>query len=101
MTELQHHLSMNMKALRKGMGISQADLAEKVGAAPNYISLIEQGKKFPSARMLERIAYALNIHSIELFSQEYSPNANIEQVRQEIIANLKTAVDTAFDRIKQ
>lgn len=101
MTELQYHLSKNMKAYRKKLGLSQEYLAEKVGTAPNYISLIEQGRKFPSPQMLERIAKALNIHSIELFSQKYVPNAQIDQVQQEILNSVKTAITTAFSHVKQ
>ena len=101
MTELQYHLSKNMKAYRKKLGLSQEILAEKVGTAPNYISLIEQGRKFPSPQMLERIANALNIHSIELFSQEYIPNAQIDQVQQEILDGVKSAINNAFNHIKQ
>ena len=101
MTELQYHLSKNMKAYRKKLGLSQEFLAEKVGTAPNYISLIEQGRKFPSPSMIERIAQALEIHSIELFSQKYTPDAHIMQVQQEILDGVKNAVNTAFSHIKQ
>ena len=101
MTELQYHLSKNMKAYRKKLGLSQEYLAEKVGTAPNYISLIEQGRKFPSPQMLERIASALNIHSIELFSQKYVPNAHIDQVQQEILDSVKAVITTAFNSVKQ
>ena len=101
MTELQYHLSKNMKAHRKKLGMSQEELAEKVGTASNYISLIEQGRKFPSPRMLERIASALDIHSIELFSQKYVPNAHIDQVQQEILDSVKTAITTVFSHVKQ
>lgn len=101
MTELQYHLSKNMKAHRKKLGMSQEELAEKVGTASNYISLIEQGRKFPSPRMLERIASALDIHSIELFSQEYTPDAHIMQVQQEILDGVKAVITTAFNSVKQ
>ena len=101
MTELQYHLSKNMKAYRKKLGFSQEALAEKAETSSNYISLIEQGRKFPSPRILERIAAALNIHSIELFSQEYTPNAHIEQVQQEILDGVKNTIIAAFNRAKQ
>ena len=101
MTELQEYLSINMKTHRKKLNFSQEKLAEKAGTAPNYISLIEQGRKFPSPQMLERIAKALNIHSIELFSQKYVPNAHIDQVQQEILNSVKTAITTVFSHVKQ
>jgi len=38
-----------------------------VDMATNYLGLIENGKKFPSAEMIERIAVALGIDSTDLF----------------------------------
>ena len=51
--------------------------------------------------MLERIASALDIHSIELFSQEYTPDAHIMQVQQEILDGVKAVITTAFNSVKQ
>ena len=51
-----------------------------VDMATNYLGLIENGKKFPSAEMIERIAVALGIDSTDLFI--LSP---IEQNWKEII----------------
>ena len=39
-----------------------------VNMAANYLGLIEGGKKFPSAEMIERMACALNIDTIDLFT---------------------------------
>ena len=50
------------------MGFSQAKLAELVDTAPNYIAMIEAGNRFPSDKMLEKIAVALQRESCELFS---------------------------------
>lgn len=100
MTELQYHLSMNMKANRKKLNYSQSELAERIGTAPNYISLIEQGKKFPSPQMIERIASALQIHSTELFSQKYLTNGYLDQLQEEILINVKNTINTAFGKIK-
>jgi len=50
------------------MGLSQLKLADLVCTAPNYIAMIEAGKRFPSDTMIERIAIALQRESFELFS---------------------------------
>lgn len=52
------------------MGITQAQLAERVNTSTNYIALIETGKKFPKPEMLERIAAALKIEPSALFTAE-------------------------------
>jgi transcriptional regulator with XRE-family HTH domain len=58
MTSLRSILALNMKVQRQILGISQAQLAEKVDTSTNYIALIETGKRFPKPEMLERIAAA-------------------------------------------
>ena len=57
-----------MKAYRKGLGYSQATLAELINTATNYIAQIENGKRFPTDTMLEKIASALQKKAYELFS---------------------------------
>ena len=67
MTKLRTILAKNMKAYRKEMGVSQLKLADLVNTAPNYIAMIEAEKRFPTDRMLEKIASALQKESFELF----------------------------------
>jgi transcriptional regulator with XRE-family HTH domain len=45
-------------------------LAEKVNTSTHYIGMIETKKNFPSPEMLERIAAALDIDTLALFSKE-------------------------------
>jgi transcriptional regulator with XRE-family HTH domain len=68
MTELREILRANMKAYRKELGYSQAKLAELVNTATNYIAQIENGKRFPTDTMLEKIASALQKKAYEMFS---------------------------------
>jgi transcriptional regulator with XRE-family HTH domain len=56
MTELKEILRANMKEYRRELGYSQARLAELVNTATNYIAQIENGKRFPTDTMLEKIA---------------------------------------------
>ena len=67
MTELRKILSTNMKVYRTELGYSQAKLAEIVNTATNYIAQIENGKRFPTDKMLEKIASALQRKGHELF----------------------------------
>jgi len=68
MTNIKKHLGSNIRHFRVLNGISQAKLAEMVNMATNYLGLIENGRKFPSANMVERIASALGLDSIDLFT---------------------------------
>ena len=94
MTDIRLLLAENMKKYRKIQKISQEKLAEKINTAPNYIAMIEVGKKFPSAGMLERIAQALNVDTPELFTKStvtFVPNCNktVERMYQEVLFELK------------
>jgi transcriptional regulator with XRE-family HTH domain len=94
MTDIRLVLAENMKKYRKIQKISQEKLAEKISTAPNYIAMIEVGKKFPSASMLERIALALNVDTPELFttsSVTFMPNSNksMERMLQEVLLEFK------------
>ena len=61
-------MGSNIKTYRNNLGISQAKLAEMIDMATNYLGLIEGGKKFPSACMIERIASALGKDTPDLFA---------------------------------
>jgi transcriptional regulator with XRE-family HTH domain len=50
------------------MGLSQLKLANLIETAPNYIAMIEAGRRFPTDTMLEKIAVALQREPCELFS---------------------------------
>lgn len=52
-----------LKALRKGAGITQSQLADKVDLATGTISAYEQGLKYPSIEVLIKICEILNTSS--------------------------------------
>lgn len=88
---------MNMRLNRHKTGLSQATLAEKIGTATNYISKIESEKQFPSIPMLERIAIALNIDVLELFSIKNSQMARLNEVKQALQEIIAISNDTLKD----
>jgi transcriptional regulator with XRE-family HTH domain len=61
-------LAKNIKAYRKEKGLSQMKLADLVGIAHNYLVMIETEKRFPSDKMIDKLAVALDKEPIELFS---------------------------------
>jgi len=94
MTDIRLVLAENMKKYRKIQKISQEKLAEKINTAPNYIAMIEVGKKFPSAGMLERIAMALNVDTPELFTTNtvkfmHNANKTVELLYQEVLIDFR------------
>jgi transcriptional regulator with XRE-family HTH domain len=57
----------NLKKFRQREEVSQMKLAELCDTAPSYIGEIEIGKKFPSIKMIEKIAAALRVEPYNLF----------------------------------
>lgn len=74
-------LGARIKELRKKRGLTQDQLAEKVGLATRYISLIEVGRSSPSLESIDSIACALEVELKALFDfshldpDEVSPEA--------------------------
>jgi transcriptional regulator with XRE-family HTH domain len=91
MTDIRAVLASNMKRQRKILEISQAKLAEKIDTAPNYIAMIETRKQFPSPEMIEKIAFALELDSIDLFTTE--------PPKRELLHNFCEEIDTDIRKL--
>jgi transcriptional regulator with XRE-family HTH domain len=88
MTDLRRVLASNMKYYRKILDISQAKLAEKANITDNYIALVETGKRFPSVKMLEQIAKALERDTLELFSPKQDNLSRNRALKTKILADI-------------
>lgn len=57
---------LTLRTRRESLGLTQADLAQKVETTPNYISMIESGKvKLPNAELRRAISAALGIRHVD------------------------------------
>jgi transcriptional regulator with XRE-family HTH domain len=56
-----------LKILRKDRGVTQEDLAFKIGVDRSYMGFIERGEKNPTLKNLAKIAKAFKISLSELF----------------------------------
>lgn len=61
-------LGKQIAKLRKSVGITQGQLAEKIEVTQAYLGHIEQGIKSPSLETLEKIARILKVQIKDLFS---------------------------------
>lgn len=87
MTEsnLKFNLGKKIKSLRECSNLTQEQLAEKIELERDTISKIENGKRFPSCKTLEKIAQVFNIKYSDLFNfndfdntVDYNKAINIE-----------------------
>ena len=99
MTELRKILGANMKAFRAEFGYSQAKLAELVDTATNYIAQIENGKRFPTDKMLEKIAIALNRKGYELFCTENFEKIEVKEWKTQVLSDIEHFINERISRI--
>jgi len=83
----------NVAKYRNQIGITQADLAEKVGISPAFISKVERGKKMVKVQTLFAIAQTLNVSCDALLSQD----GDLSQIENIQIENIKVLLRNQSD----
>lgn len=68
-TEYVQVFGERIRTFRKERGMSQIDLANKVGIDRSYIGFLERGERNPSLEMIIKIAEALNVTPDELLKK--------------------------------
>jgi transcriptional regulator with XRE-family HTH domain len=58
----------NMRLLRQELGISQSELARRIGKTPGYICDMERGRRAPNLSTLALIAEGLGLNPSVLIS---------------------------------
>jgi len=85
-------LSLNIKRFRNRLGLSQLHLALELGISTTFLSDIETGRKWVSAKTLTQIAKALKIEVYELFKPEQTIRDDVSAA----VAKYLDDVDNAF-----
>ncbi|MCX4275568.1 MAG: helix-turn-helix transcriptional regulator [Candidatus Gastranaerophilales bacterium] len=58
---------LRVKELRKEKGLTQSELAEKIGLSNNFIGMIERGERNTSVDKIFKLAKAFNMTLAEFF----------------------------------
>lgn len=66
-TEKDKKLGKRIQKLRKKVGMTQEQLAEKVKLSAKYIQFIESGNRIPSLKTVYKIAHVLGVKAQDLF----------------------------------
>ena len=101
MANIREILAQNLKENRRKLGITQPMLAERAGLSTHYLGMIEIGRNFPTADVLERLAEALGVNSNELFSVSVSPERAIEELQQAVVKNIDQLISESMERVYQ
>ncbi|MEQ9403210.1 MAG: helix-turn-helix transcriptional regulator [Cyclobacteriaceae bacterium] len=67
--DFSHLVGKELKSLREQAGLTQNELAVKIGKDTDYLSKIERGKRTPSLKTLITIAKVLNVKLHDLFER--------------------------------
>jgi transcriptional regulator with XRE-family HTH domain len=100
MVRLRDILASNLKTYRTQLGYSQGKLADLVDTAQTYVAMIENGKRFPSDIMIEKIAIALNKEAYELFLMEPYQKTVQEKWKDEILSKLEQFIHKNLREMK-
>lgn len=66
-TELDKKLGRRLQKVRQDKGLTQEELAEKLGVSTTWIGYIETGYRVPNLKMVYRIANALGVKVKDIF----------------------------------
>ena len=67
--EYQQVFGKHVRELRKERGLSQVELAAKVGIDRSYMGFLERGERNPSLEVIAKIAEALSVTPDELLKR--------------------------------
>jgi transcriptional regulator with XRE-family HTH domain len=87
-----------IRAVRKKLGRTLAEVAEECGCTPSFLSKLENGRTAPSLNMLHRIAASLGVNIGTLAPQENGGSARIVRAKDRPI--LGTPLIRGGDGIK-
>lgn len=66
---LQDIFARNLKERRRKLGLTQAQLAEKIGVSTSFVTEIETSRKAPSFSTIEKISNAMGAPSWTFFCE--------------------------------
>jgi transcriptional regulator with XRE-family HTH domain len=93
---LKSHIGLRVKSSRRRAGLTQEQLAERVGKAVETISNIERGHSITGLETLEQIALVLHIPIIYFF-EGFMPERRVTRRRAEAQQHLLECADKLSD----
>jgi transcriptional regulator with XRE-family HTH domain len=99
-------LGRRIRVVREDLGMPAAELARRVGVAPNTVWRYESGEREPSMAMLEKIALALRTEPAELLSEPRTwgwrerVSASVEDVQRALL-EAERLRETARRRVEE
>ena len=99
MTNLRQLLAFNIKHNRLRLGFSQAKLAERAESSTQYIAMIELGRKFPSPEMIDRLAAAMEIDNLDLFTAPPFQKESLKKIHETVLSDLEKRISRSVNKV--
>ena len=91
-------LGPRIAALRREAGLSQAELAARLGVSPSAMGMYEQGRREPSAQLLVALARELKVTTDFLLTGNVTSPAEADALTSMILGRITTADRRLEDR---
>lgn len=93
-------LGKKIKFLREKLGLTQLQLASKLGVSSSTIGMYEQGRREPSSSMLSRICFELNTSTdyiIGFAKRETRLETEVNEIIKEFTTSLQMKHNLTFN----
>jgi transcriptional regulator with XRE-family HTH domain len=97
--EIRGILGASIRKHRKRLALSQERLAEKLDIATNFLSDIENGRKWVSPGTLAKMTETLNVDAKELFSRENKLPPEVSLILREYTEAALAKVDKSLEEL--
>ena len=84
-------LGPRIAALRREAGLSQAELAARLGVSPSAMGMYEQGRREPAAELLVALARELKVTTDFLLTGQVTVAAEADALTSMILGRVTTA----------
>ncbi len=91
-------VGLNIKKYRKNLGKTQEQLSELIDVTSKHLSKVEQGQRFPSPELIEKLSIALKIsppalfYSTEFDNFDESVASKVDNIIKETMLELRNKV---------
>lgn len=92
-------LGDTLRLLRVAAGLKQTELAARVGVTPNYLSMVENGRREPSLSFVKSVSKELDIPVGLLFLNADSLDSGSSPDRQAIVRRIRDLI-LEIERLK-
>lgn len=94
-------ISQALANFRKKAGVSQYDVAAKIGIRQSVYSRYEQGINIPSAEVIRKIACAYNVSTDYLLGLKETPNKEFDEKLASVAMDFFRKIKPVFESTVQ